>query len=129
MTGGDGHDLIYGNLGADLLEGNGGADTFRYDKASESTSAAMDEILAFTDEDVIDLSRIDADSNTDGNQAFSFIGAGPFTNSAGQLRAYQDPNNAGSWFAEADTDGNGTADLVIHIESPGHPIGQGDFIL
>ncbi|HEX8623679.1 MAG TPA: hypothetical protein VF782_01230, partial [Allosphingosinicella sp.] len=129
MTGGAGHDLIYGNLGTDILKGNGGADTFRYDKVGESTSTAMDRILAFTGEDVIDLGRIDADDNTDGNQAFSFIGAEAFTNQAGQLRAYQDPNNAGSWFAEADTDGNGTADLVIHIESPGHPIGQGDFIL
>lgn len=61
--------------------GDGGADTFAYVAASESTTAAMDSIIGFsfdadlvvnaTDGDVIDLSAIDADTATAGDQAFA----------------------------------------------------------
>jgi serralysin len=127
LTGGGGQDLIYGNAGADTLKGNGGADTFRYDKTSESTGSSMDIILDFGLGDVLDLSRIDANSNVDGNQAFSFIGSAAFTNQAGQLRAYEDPNNAGRWFIEGDVDGNGTADMVIRLDNPAHAPVATDF--
>ncbi|HEX8450118.1 MAG TPA: RTX toxin, partial [Allosphingosinicella sp.] len=77
--------------------------------------------------DKIDLGRIDADSLTAGDQAFSWIGSNAFSGSAGQLRAYQD---GGSWFVEGDTDGNGSADFVIMLSLDGPtPLSSGDFAL
>jgi Ca2+-binding RTX toxin-like protein len=126
LKGGALADLIHGNLGADQLTGNGGADTFRYQGVGESTASSLDHILDFeAGVDKIDLSRMDADSNSAGNQAFSWIGSNAFSGSAGQLRAYQDGAN---WFVEGDTNGDGVADLVIQLTVTGGPLTQGDFL-
>jgi Ca2+-binding RTX toxin-like protein len=126
LKGGALADLIHGNLGADQLTGNGGADTFRYQGVGESTASSLDHILDFeAGVDKIDLSRMDADTNSAGNQAFSWIGSNAFSGSAGQLRAYQD---GASWFVEGDTNGDGVADLVIQLTVTGGPLTQGDFL-
>jgi Ca2+-binding RTX toxin-like protein len=126
LKGGALADLIHGNLGADQLTGNGGADVFRYQGVGESTASSLDHILDFeAGVDKVDLSRMDADTNSAGNQAFSWIGSNAFSGSAGQLRAYQ---NGASWFVEGDTNGDGVADLVIQLTVTGGPLGQGDFL-
>jgi Ca2+-binding RTX toxin-like protein len=126
LKGGALADLIHGNLGADILAGNGGADVFRYQDVGESTASSLDHILDFAAGiDKVDLSRIDADTNSAGNQAFSWIGSNAFSGSAGQLRAYQD---GASWFVEGDTNGDGVADLVIQLTVTGGPLSQGDFL-
>ncbi|MEY4720569.1 MAG: hypothetical protein RIQ46_294, partial [Pseudomonadota bacterium] len=113
ITGSAGADRILGNAGADLLAGGGGADTFLYALTTQSTTAAMDRITDWAAGDLIDLSAIDASTVLAGNQAFSWIGNGAFTNVAGQLRAF---DNGASTFVQADTNGDGTADLVIRID-------------
>jgi hypothetical protein len=53
-----------------------GADVFKFNKATDSTGAAMDQIQAFSFgaiDDVIDLSAIDANSTTAGDQAFQNV--------------------------------------------------------
>jgi serralysin len=126
LTGGAGVDLIHGNLGADDLRGGGGQDRFQYNSASESTSASMDEILDFeSGEDILDLSRIDADSNAAGDQGFTWIGSNAFSGSAGQLRAYESNS---TWFVEGDTNGDGAADLIIALTVSGGPLTQADFM-
>jgi serralysin len=131
ITGGGGNDLLFGGLGHDLLTGGGGADTYRYQGADESTSTALDLIEGFTSGvDKIDLGRVDANSLLAGDQAFSFIGSNAFTAagaaSAGELRLYVDN---GTWFIAGDTDGNGTADLLISLHSTnGAPVVT-DFLL
>ncbi|HEX8224311.1 MAG TPA: calcium-binding protein [Allosphingosinicella sp.] len=125
LTGGDGADLIVGGGGADSLTGGAGADTFRYDAASDSIGLA-DLIGDFQSGlDRIDLSRIDADANSDGNQAFTWIGSNAFSGSAGELRTYED----GYRWVEGDTDGDGAADLVIVLQVGTPPLVAGDFIL
>ncbi|HEX8378995.1 MAG TPA: M10 family metallopeptidase C-terminal domain-containing protein, partial [Allosphingosinicella sp.] len=128
LKGGALNDLLHGNLGADTLAGGGGADAFRFQNQAESTAASMDQILDFTPgTDRIELDRIDADTLTAGNQAFSWIGSGAFTGTAGQLRAYE---QSGTWFVEGDTDGDGTADLVIALTLQGPtPLSASDFLL
>ena len=69
-----------------------GADHFVYNKASDSTAAAMDQISAFSFgaiDDVIDLSKIDANSTTAGDQAFQNVNInnGTFTTLADLLTA------------------------------------------
>ncbi|HEX6375385.1 MAG TPA: M10 family metallopeptidase C-terminal domain-containing protein, partial [Allosphingosinicella sp.] len=115
LKGGSQADTLHGNLGADLMTGGGGADKFLYNKSAESTSASMDQILDFAaGTDKVDLGKIDANTLAAGDQAFTWIGSNAFGGtgaaSAGQLRAYQ---SNGSWFVEGDTNGDGTADLVI----------------
>ncbi|HEX8224422.1 MAG TPA: M10 family metallopeptidase C-terminal domain-containing protein [Allosphingosinicella sp.] len=125
LTGGDGADLIVGGAGADSLTGGAGADTFRYDATSDSVGLA-DLIGDFqSGVDRIDLSRIDANANSDGNQAFSWIGSNAFSGVAGELRSYE--ADGYRWVA-GDTDGDGDGDLVIVLQ-PGAPLAAGDFIL
>jgi Ca2+-binding RTX toxin-like protein len=127
LTGGGQSDLLFGNLGADNLTGGGGADVFRYQSATESTAAALDQIRDFASgTDKIDLTRIDASTTVDGDQAFSWIGSNAFSGQAGQLRAYQD---GGSWFVEGDVNGDSMADLVIQLTNPALPPSQTDFFL
>jgi Ca2+-binding RTX toxin-like protein len=125
-------DFLQGNGGIDTLTGRLGADTFRYLSASDSAPGAADKILDFTPgTDKIDLTRIDANSHSAGDQAFSWIGSNAFTGSgaasAGELRAFQ---SGASWFVEGDTDGDGNADLLIDLTLMGPtPLGAGDFVL
>ncbi|HEX8481469.1 MAG TPA: calcium-binding protein [Allosphingosinicella sp.] len=129
LKGGGQADLLHGGLGADTLAGNGGADVFRYQNVAESNNASLDHILDFTaGADKIDLSRIDANSQAGGDQAFTWIGSNGFSGTAGELRA-ENLNNAG-WFIEGDTDGNGSADFVIMLTLAGPtPLSAGDFFL
>jgi hypothetical protein len=130
ITAGAGNDQVFGNLGADNLRGGAGNDFFEYYAANHSTAAAMDQILDFTLGDRINLFQIDADGNgANGNSSFAFIGSGAFTNTAGQVRAYQS-GPPGSWFVEADVNGDSIADLVIALTViGGHTLTAADFIL
>jgi serralysin len=125
LSGRLGDDFLRGGLGADTLAGDAGADTFIYGSTADSTSVARDTINGFVaGTDRIDLTLIDAIAGG-GDDAFSFIGANSFSNQAGELRAYQ---SAGSWFVEGDVDGDGLADLVILVNTPG-PLTGSDFLL
>jgi hypothetical protein len=89
----------------------------------------MDEILDFATNDKIDLSAADANSLAGGDQAFTFIGSAAFAatgaGSAGELRAFD--AGGGVWHVEGDTDGNGTADLVIAVTTD-HALVSTDFV-
>ncbi|CAN5153415.1 hypothetical protein BH10PSE6_BH10PSE6_43200 [soil metagenome] len=90
IKGGVGNDTINGGANADTMQGNGGADTFLYANVSESgtVAATRDLIQGFTlgaGGDRIDVSAIDAQTGTVGNQAFAFIGNAAFS-AEGQIR-------------------------------------------
>ncbi|ODT86145.1 hypothetical protein [Phenylobacterium sp. SCN 70-31] len=101
LSGGDGDDVLSGGPGRDRLTGGDGADTlsggkandvFVYTSTSESPSGGgIDVILDFDDagDDQVDLSAIDADVTTAGNQAFTWRGTGAFTG-PGQARVEAD---------------------------------------
>jgi serralysin len=130
LKGGALADTLHGNLGADSLTGNGGADTFLYHTTAESTTGSVDQILDFAHgSDKLDLAKIDANTLVGGDQAFTWIGSNAFgatgAASAGQLRAYQDGAN---WFVQGDTNGDGTADLIIQLTVTGGALTQSDFL-
>ena len=128
ITGSAGNDTIYGAGGADMLTGGGGNDVFAYMNAAHSTSAERDQILDFTLGDLINLTSIDADTATGGNQAFAFIGTAAFSNVAGELRF----ENAGgaNWLVQGDVNGDGTSDFEILVTvSDADPITSADFML
>jgi hypothetical protein len=127
LTGGDGNDMLDGGAGADRLVGGAGADHFVFALASDSTKAARDTIVDFTeaDHDKIDLSLIDAKPSADGNNDFHFIGQGAFTHTEGEVR-YEIKN--GNTFVDADVNGDGQADLSMKLLGE-HTLTASSFIL
>ena len=126
LIGGDGADTLIGGGGADDLTGGAGADVFRYDAMTDSTAGAADEIIDFqSGTDKIDLSRLDANTNAAGDQAFTWIGGSAFHGVAGELRAF----DVGStrWI-EGDTDGDGDGDFAFAFQTI-TPLDQSDFLL
>jgi Ca2+-binding RTX toxin-like protein len=123
-----GMDFLIGGLGADQLRGGAGSDRFVYQSTAQSTAGGVDRILDFEQIDLIDLSAIDANGNAgDGDTAFSFVGSAAFSNTAGELRAYQ---SGADWFVEGDVDGDGIADLSIQVAMTDPlPLVGDDFIL
>lgn len=111
LIGGAGGDTFFGGLGADVLTGGLGNDLFRYTAVNETLAATRDRITDFAAGDRIELTQIDADGNAgNGDTAFAFIGAGAFTNVAGQLRVIA---SGADWLIEGDVNGDGAADFQI----------------
>jgi hypothetical protein len=132
LTGGSGNDTFYGGGLSDTLTGGAGNDTFAYTSTSNSILGYSDVINDFTLGDLIGLSAIDANSTTVGDDAFNFIGTAAFTGSgaasAGELR-FQNII-ATTWQVQGDTNGDGTADLVISVNvTDADPITAADFVL
>jgi serralysin len=104
------------DIGADILKGAGGADRFVYTsiKASTTDAAGRDTIADFhhSQSDRVDLSRIDANTHADHDQAFTFIGTRPFTGQAGQLDYAVSGGNA---MVFGDINGNSKADFAIEL--------------
>ncbi len=105
IQGNGGNNILTGGLGGDILTGGLGIDTFKYNALADSGFGALirDTITDFLlGTDRLDLSAIDANSTTTGDQAFTFIGTGNYTN-AGQLR-YQ--VTGGNLFLYGNVDAN-----------------------
>ena len=115
LDGGQGADFLTGGAGADILYGGYGQDKFIFLALSDSTVATggRDSIMDFShaENDRIDLSAIDANSNTVANDSFTFV-AGGFTHVAGQLIQVA---TSGGYIVQGDVDGNGTADFAIFV--------------
>lgn len=119
IDGGLGNDMINGGPGQDTLTGGLGADTFVF-HVNGDTTATVDLSTATTiadfsvlEGDRIQLSDMDADLNVDGNQAFSFLGDGGFSHTAGELRADVTDGNT---YLYGDQNGDGSADFVIRLD-------------
>ncbi|WP_374440471.1 S8 family serine peptidase [Stella sp.] len=114
LSGGGGADTIVGGNGRDLLYGGADADLFVYRSTGESARGSNRDIIAdFDAEDRIDLSAIDADTRTSGNQAFTFIGTAAFSGGAGQLRYVVSGSDL---TIQVDTNRDRTADLEIQLK-------------
>jgi Ca2+-binding RTX toxin-like protein len=126
LSGGSGADSLTGGAGADKLTGGLGADRFIFTTLSDSGIAATtrDTIADFNSVqlDKIDLSAIDANTVTTGDQAFSFIGSAAFT-AAGQLRY-----DAVTHLLYGDVNGDNVADFSIGLTGVASVV-AGDFIL
>lgn len=111
LLGGLGDDKLTGGLGRDALTGGAGKDTFDFNLVKESAlRPGSDQITDFDHKqgDRIDLSTIDANSHTSGNQAFRFIGSHAFSHDEGQLRLL-------GHFLQGDVNGDGKADFEIRL--------------
>ncbi|MBJ7415170.1 MAG: hypothetical protein JHC88_06885 [Niveispirillum sp.] len=114
ITGGAGADTLTGGGGADTLTGGLGGDSFVLAAAADSPVATPVTISDFVaaDGDRIDLTAIDANSTTGGDDAFTFIGTAAFSNVAGQLRIQA---VGADLQVLGDVNGDGTADFAITL--------------
>ena len=112
LNGGAGTDYLYGGAGSDALFGGAGKDFFVLQALSDSAVGTADVIFDFDGLDQIDLRSIDANSGLAADQAFSFIGTGAFTSTAGELRYEIDGTGTHVY---GDVDGNGVADFEVLI--------------
>ena len=130
LNGKGGNDTLTGGLGADSLVGETGRDVFVIRSTAESRPGQgnRDFINGFVHgEDRIDLSGIDANALTQGDDAFTFIGTSGFTGVAGQLRVFT--FGGGNFcIVEADTNGDRVADMQVFVNLT-TGMGAGDFIL
>jgi serralysin len=127
MSGGSGQDTLYGGGKADIMSGGTGNDSFVYlvglGTESESKVGEADHITDFQVGDKIDVSFMDANSTTSGNNAFTFSASGA-TTQAGKF-----------WFEQHD-DGQhvffningGAADMEMILDNS-HVFTTADFIL
>lgn len=119
LKAGAGDDVIAGAKGIDKLYGGTGADSFVFAAGDTgNTKGRADTIYDFskTEHDIIDLAAIDASTKSSGNNSFDFIGKSAFSHTAGELR-YE--KAAGNTWIYGDIDGDGKADLVIHVVGAG----------
>jgi Ca2+-binding RTX toxin-like protein len=130
VYGGAGDDTIIGSrhgdyidphAGTAMLTGGGGADYFVLGEAdatliyrgrADSVGGQADEIEGLGAGDVIDLSGVDADKFTPGNQAFTLVES--FSGAAGEMIIFYDPDENGTelWMQ---TNGHGGPDMAISI--------------
>jgi predicted extracellular nuclease len=134
ITGGAGNDLLAGGLGADRLTGGLGADAFIFGSLDDISEAGRDRILDFSgvEGDLIDLSRVDADTALEGVQHFTFIGDAAFTGSRGddyEVRVLgPSGGGAGSYRVLIDLDHDRVADKIFLVQSD-DTLGAEDFLL
>lgn len=127
LRGKAGDDNLRGGLGRDVLEGGDGQDTFVYRSLADSRADyGIDKILDFESGDQIDISIIDANRLTAGNQAFEFIGAGSFTGAA-QVRFQV--IGAEYTLVQANVDADLAADFELVLRGYTKALTAGDFVL
>jgi len=115
LDGFDGNDSLTGGSGADTLTGGSGADTYYYLAVSDSLPGIgnRDQIVFVqTQEDLIDLSAIDANTDVAGDQAFTFGSNTPHANAV-----WITTNIVDETVLSADVDGDAVADMEIMIET------------
>ena len=105
--------VIIGMGGRDLMTGGGGADRFDFRAVSDSPFAAYDRITDLENQDVINLSAIDANTNLAGDQGFTLVSA--FTRQAGQLTLTFNATGNFTVLA-ADVNGDGVGDFRVILD-------------
>ncbi len=130
LKGGNGNDILIGGAGSDILVGGAGADTFVVTQASvrQSHLGGVLEVDVVNDltkaqGDRIDLSAIDADSITAGDQAFHLVGN--FSHHAAEMIL---SFSGGITLLSLDVDGDGSADYRMKITGDVH-LDSGGWVL
>ncbi|SFG94085.1 Ca2+-binding protein, RTX toxin-related [Palleronia marisminoris] len=109
---GAGDDHITASRAVNVMDGGDGDDIFRFMSAEDADG---DTIAGFQPGDRIDLSWIDADSGTSGNQSFTLVSGG-FTG-AGQLMVSEEVREDGTYTVlRGSTDDDDEADFEIGIK-------------
>jgi Ca2+-binding RTX toxin-like protein len=122
LIGDSGANVLIGSGGADTLTGGLGADTFQYNAAAQGFGDTITDFVHLTDQ--INLSPIDANTASPGNQAFAW---GDTTAAANSVW-YEE--SGGNTIVRADVNGDfSTVEFEIALLGTGHTLSAADFIL
>ena len=123
LYGDNGNDRLTGGSGKDVMNGGQGADDFIFADGDTGIGRDRDVIVNFrTGSDDIDLRLMDANTDIDGDQAFSFTGR---TASANAIWTSKIGRNT---IVHGDVDGDGVADFQIQLNGTSKIV-AGDFLL
>ncbi|PZV33107.1 VCBS domain-containing protein [Mesorhizobium kowhaii] len=129
LNGGDGNDRLVGGVGPDTLTGGAGSDTFYYGPTVTDSAPGAGNFDTITDfvhgVDKIDLSSIDANTGSGGDQAFLIGGS----NIATVANTITWSEAGGNTIVHVDVNGNTTADLQITLTGVGLGLTASDFVL
>ncbi|RWO86029.1 MAG: hypothetical protein EOQ95_23155 [Mesorhizobium sp.] len=129
LGGGDGKDRLVGGVGADTLTGGLGSDTFYYGTAVSDSAPGAGNFDTITDfvhgVDKIDLSSIDANTGSGGDQAFLFGGL----NTATVANSITWEEVGGNTIVRVDVNGNTSADFQLTLIGLGLGLTASDFVL
>jgi Ca2+-binding RTX toxin-like protein len=143
LSGGGGADLIVGGAGRDRMTGGSERDIFDFNNKSETPAFvagvfSADFITDFVDtaavdtpqDDIIDLSGIDADEALAGNQAF-FLDDGDGVSEAGEITigARMNAQGAPVTVLMGHTNGGQSPDFAIEFDRVVNTLGADDFVL
>lgn len=137
LDGGAGADQLWGDGGYDQITGGAGQDHFSFVDGEWLTSGGYATLLDFhsssgagPDDDLLDLSAIDANATAFGDQAFTVI-TGAFTNTAGELSysVTANPDGSADFIFYGDTDGDGFANFEFHVHAVNGNIWGDDLII
>jgi Ca2+-binding RTX toxin-like protein len=135
LYGGTGNDLLAGDGGRDLLTGGSGADRFSFNSRLVSGQVRYDSDVLDPDQirdfdrdedDIINVSLIDADLTAAGNQAFTWTGVVGSPLKKGEL-GYFDSRFVRS--VVANTDDDAAIDFAIDVDNGRAALFSSDFIL
>ena len=113
IDGGDGDDVIDGGAGENRVDGGFGADRIAFGADALGWENRIVDYRQ-ADGDLIDLSAIDADAGTAGDQAFDLVAA--FTGRAGELIVEE--AGAGVYFRiSGDIDGDAIGDFSVFLDT------------
>ena len=119
---GSGNDVIRANTSVNVMDGGAGNDTFRFGSAA---AADGDTIVGFEPGDRIDLSEIDANAGTAGDQSFTLVSGSGATH----LLIEHETRADGEYTVVSGVTANG-ADAAFHLDIAGnHNLTQNDFNL
>jgi Ca2+-binding RTX toxin-like protein len=108
---GSGNDTITASNAVNVINGGAGSDTFKF---TSTTAANGDTIVTFEPGDRIDLTAIDANTGTAGDQSFTLVNGAP--TAAGQLGVTLETRVDGDFTViHGNIDGNTDAEFTIEI--------------
>jgi Ca2+-binding RTX toxin-like protein len=122
---GAGNDTITASRAVNVMEGGAGNDTFRF---LDVASADGDTILDFEPGDRLDLSGIDANTTTAGNQAFTLISGPAFTASGQLMVSYETREGVDYTIVSGNVGGGPEAEFRIDLKGS-HTLTGSNFVL
>jgi Ca2+-binding RTX toxin-like protein len=122
FIGGSGNDTIIANNSVNILDGGAGHDTFVFGSAA---AANGDIIRDFQPGDSIDLSGIDADTGSAGNQSFVLFAGTGFTAAGQVIVTHETRNGVDHTMVAGNSNGDAAADFTLDLVG-NHNVTQAD---